>query len=264
MSLIWGVADIVNVAMPTFTVLGAYSVFWMTSMKINPILVLAVNVGIFFFLGVAVHGGLVVSRRMTEPLSILLLFYGLSIALENIMLLEWGPDYRTMTTSYSNLSITIVGGYRLPDVLLISFVLSVAVFPILEVFLRRTRLGRAIRASGEDKLAATLMGIDVQRTDMVSSGISAVLAFSAGIILVQLYPFYPTMDIFWLSLILPIVVLGGTGSLLGTLVGGLAIGELQAFTSTYLQSTWLNAITFGVLLIVLVVRPSGLLGRPMK
>lgn len=261
MSLLWGIADVPNVAMITYIVLAAYFISLLSTMLgLNLVIALLINIGIFFCLGLLTHWFFVVWRKVTEHTALLLIFYGFSIALENTILIVFGADYRFITTNFTNSTISIME-YVIPAVLLMSFIISVIIFPLLQLFLRFTRLGRAIRACGEDKSAAMLMGIDVQRVDAMTSGISAILAVVAGFILSMLYPFYPTMDTLWVNVIFPTVVLGGAGSLAGTLIAGIIVGTVQSLTTTYFQSSWLTAITFGMLLIVLLVRPKGFFGH---
>ena len=191
----------------------------------------------------------------------LLLTFGLSLLLVNGLVLLFTGDFRSIPTSYGSESLKI-GDVRVPYGRLIAFAIAIAFTVALVWFMDRTRLGLAIKATGMDRGAARLMGVKVRRVYGITFGIAAGLAGAAGAISGTVDTFSPA-DAGSLTLqSFVIAVLGGLGNMWGALVGGLVLGVVQAWSGQYLGGTLINAVAFAVLVIVLVVRPEGLLGKP--
>ncbi len=261
-SLVWGVMNIVNLSHGAFVLIGAYTAWKLqASAGVPPLLGMVVAaVGLFAF-------GYVLQRYLINlvvnaPIWMtLLLTFGLSLILVNMLVLLFTGDFRSIHTSYGSDAFSI-GALRVPYGRLIAFVLAIGFTMGLVWFMDRTRLGLAIKSTGMDRGAARLMGIKVRRVYGLTFGIAAGLAGAAGAI-------YGTVDTFSPADAGPftlqsfvIAVLGGLGNMWGALAGGLVLGVVQAWSGQYLGGTLINAVAFAVLVAVLLVRPSGLIGKP--
>jgi branched-chain amino acid transport system permease protein len=191
----------------------------------------------------------------------LLLTFGLSLLLVNGLVLLFTGDFRSIHTSYGSDSLKL-GDVRVPYGRLIAFAIAIAFTVALVGFMDRTRLGLAIKATGMDRGAARLMGVKVRRVYGLTFGIAAGLAGAAGAIFGTVDTFSPADAGGFTLQSFVIAVLGGLGNMWGALVGGLLLGVVQAWSGQYLGGTLINAVAFAVLVIVLVVRPEGLLGKP--
>lgn len=262
LNVVWGIGDIVNVAHATLVVLAAYFGYFLLSLyKIGPIESLLLGPIIFFALGIGLYYVLIIRGRVREHLGTLIVFYGLGIVIENLLLIYTnGGNYVELQANFTNFVLHL-DGYFFPAVYLIGLAVVCVMVPLLSIFLHYTQVGRAIRAFGEDKMGATYTGVNLNRVSMLTMGIGTATAAPAGWVLSLLYPFNPTTDLTLLNLIIAIVVLGGLGSVVGTVLAGLAIGVIQTLTATFFQSTWLPAISFGILLTILLFRPQGFLGH---
>lgn len=261
-SLVWGVMNIVNLAHGAFVLIGSY-IAWklQTGADIAPLLGMVVAAAALF------AGGYVIQRYLINlvvnaPIWMtLLLTFGLSLVLVNGLVLLFTGDFRSIHTSYGSDSLAI-GDIRIPYGRLIAFVLAVGFTLALVWFMDRTRLGLAIKATGMDRGAARLMGVTVRRVYGLTFAIAAGLAGAAGAIYGTVDTFSPAnAGIFTLQSFV-IAVLGGLGNMWGALAGGLLLGVVQAWSGQYLGGTLINAVAFAVLVAVLLVRPSGLIGKP--
>jgi branched-chain amino acid transport system permease protein len=191
----------------------------------------------------------------------LLLTFGLDLLIVQGLQLLFTADFRAINTSWGTDSFAI-GDVRVPYGRLAGFTLAVAVTVALVWFMTRTRSGLAIRTTGMDRAAARLMGVNVRHTYAVTFGLAAALAGMAGAILGSITTFSPSAAGGYTLQSFVIAVLGGLGNMWGALAGGILLGLVQAWGGQYLSGTLVNAIAFGVLVLVLIVRPAGLVGRP--
>lgn len=264
-SLIFGVLGIVNLAHGIFVVMGAYfAVAMRQRLGMDPLAAMPLAFVFFFVLGLLLQRYLIATAvRKGSLMTSLLITFGLSLMLRDLLMLGFGPDIRTLnseltlrTTSFGNL---VIDGARTTG-LIASLVLLV----LLTVMLYHTRTGRAIRATAQQGFASGLCGVDVSRIYAVTFGVSAGFAGVSGIIVGLVIPFTPFEDAFWTLNAFVTVVLGGIGSPLGALIGGLILGEINTFSSQYVGSVYPNIFMFLTLLLMLSARPNGLLGNAFK
>jgi branched-chain amino acid transport system substrate-binding protein len=261
-SLVWGVTNIVNLSQGALVVGGAY-IAWELSATfgLDPLLGMVVAALVLFVVGYAVQRGLI-NLVMNAPIFMtLLLTFGLELVAVNAMVSTLTGDYRSIPTGYATEGFAI-GGVRVPYGRLAGFGLAVALTAALAAFLGRTRTGRAIRATGMDRGAARLMGIPVAHIYAVTFGLAAALAGAAGAVIGTVSTFSPAAAGGFTLRSFVVAVLGGLGNMWGALAGGILLGIVEAWGGQYLSGTLINAIAFAVLVAVLIVRPSGLLGRP--
>lgn len=262
-SLVWGILNIINLSHGAFIVLGAY-VTWtlFKDLGIDPFLSLPVDAVALFALGYVLQRGLI-NRVIRAPVFFtLLLTFGVNLAIVNVLLAVFTSDFRSVTTSYSGSGIAI-GGVLVPYIRLAAFVVALVLAALVALLLQRTRVGAAIRAVASDRDAAQLVGIDLRHTYALTYGIGAACAGVAGGLLSTVQAISPTAGEPYTLQAFVIVILGGLGSVTATVVGGLLFGLIEVFgqAAPGLGAGYANAIAFAVLVIVLVVRPQGLLGR---
>lgn len=263
-SLVWGILNIVNLAHGALVMLGAYATFWLfTLYGVDPLLSLPLTGAALFVFGYALQRGIVNQVIRAPFLITFLLTFGLELLITNIAQAVWTADIRSVTTSYSGWSLSL-GPLTLPVVrgasLLIAFVVAV----LLHALLTRTRLGTAIRATASDQEAARLMGIPIARVYAVTFGIAAASAGIAGGLISLSFPIFPAMGAGYTLIAFVVCVLGGLGSVPGALLGGLVLGLLQTYAASWLGPNYDNIVAFSVLILVLLVRPAGLLGRARR
>jgi branched-chain amino acid transport system permease protein len=257
--IIWGVLRIINLAHGALVILGAYAAFWLFRLYgLNPFYSLPLVLLIGFLLGLSIHYSLVKPVLKAPELSSLLVFFGLSLIIVNLMLIYWTANVRGLPIlypSYNVGSVTVIG-----DRLLAS-VTAIVATALLIVFLQFTHLGRSIRATVQDDEAASLMGVNVNRIYAITMGIGVLLTSLGGALIALTTPFTPyTSDIYALYAF-AVVVIGGLGNPLGTLLGGIIIGEAENLTAAYYSPGMAPAVAFILLVLVLALRPRGLLSR---
>ena len=261
-SLVWGVMNVINLSHGAFAVTGAY-LAWMLNrtLGVDPIVSLPIVAVALFGFGYAVQRG-VINLVINAPIFLtLLLTFGLNLVILNVLQLLFTPDDRTIDTSYASQSFAI-SGVNIPYGRLGACLLAVAVTVGLALVMTRTRLGHAIGATGMDRGAARLMGIRARHVYAVTFGIAAALAGIAGTMIATVGSFNPTTTPGQLTLdAFVISVLGGLGNTYGALAGGLLLGVAQSLGGLLLTGTWVNAIAMGVLIVTLIIRPSGLIGK---
>lgn len=200
--------------------------------------------------------------KLTEETKIkntLLVAFGLSIILQNLALRFWTADERGITTSYFGTVFTVFG-VRLPVVRLANLAVAIFFLVALQLFLRKTYTGKAIRATVQNWEAASLMGIDIHKVYILSFALGAALAGVAGTLVAVNYSIMPSMGLNWTLKALIVMVLGGLGNIPGTLVGGLILGVTESATSFFIDSNYREVAGFVLFLLVLIFRPQGLFG----
>jgi branched-chain amino acid transport system permease protein len=264
LSLVFGVTKILNVAHGELLMFGGYASFWaVTLLGIDPFLSLIPAVMFLAVIGYILYK-LIFSRlvKLDESVKIqntLLVGFGLSLILQNIALRLWSADSRGITTFYSGWAVTSFG-IRFPIVRVASLAIALVTLLALELFLRRTYTGKALRATVENWEAATLMGIDTQRVYMLAFVMGASLAAIAGTLVSVGYSIDPMMGLNWTLTSLIVMVLGGLGSIIGTFVGGIVLGVTQSLTGFLLSQSYREVVGLVLFLLVLVFRPQGLFG----
>ena len=259
----FGMLDVVNIAHPAFIVLGAYvASVAQASFGVDPIVSAVALSPAFFALGLFLYGFYHASfeRRGREPLRGLAFFFGILFVTEVALILAFGVDYRSVTTRYIDTTLRF-GTVDLPLRLFVPFAVSVAMTLFLQILLSRTFFGRAVLAVGQDQLALQLMGVDPIRIKQIAFGLSIATAGVAGALLVVIQPVHPSLGREYIGLVFAIPVLGGMGSIAGSLVGAMTLGVATSFTATFFGPSWSPAVSFGILLFALAFRPAGLFGR---
>lgn len=260
-SLVWGVMNVINLSHGAFVVIGAYAAWQLNSwLGLDPFLGMLPAAGLLFLLGYAIQR-LLINLIVNAPVFLtLLLTFGLELLLVNGLVLVYSGDYRAIGTSYATSSLA-VGDVRVPYGRLYAGLLAVACTLLLVFLMSRTRTGLAIGATGMDRGAARLMGIRARHIYALTFGIAAALAGVAGAMVATVGTFSPADATKYTLFSFVVAVLGGLGNMYGALAGGLVLGLVEAWAGYYLSGTLVNAIAFLVLVVVLLVRPSGLLGR---
>jgi branched-chain amino acid transport system permease protein len=262
-SLSFGILDIVNIAHPAFIILGSYVAYIVNvSFGFDPILTAIVVTPAFFVLGAGIYQIYYVSfeRRGQESLRGLAFFFGLLFITEVTLVLYFGVDYRYVEAPYIGPTWHL-GDVDLPLRMLVPCVVSLLLIAALQLILTRTFIGRAIMAVAQDPLALRLMAVDPISIKRIAFGISIATASLAGSFLIIIQPVEPSVGRQYIGRVFAICVLGGMGSLPGTVIAAMLIGIVESLTSTFYGPSWAPAVSFGFLLLTLAVRPAGLLGR---
>ena len=262
-SLSFGILDIVNIAHPAFIILGSYIAYIVSvSLGLDPIVTSILVAPAFYALGAGIYQVYYVSfeKRGQESLRGLAFFFGLLFITEVSLVLYFGVDYRYVEAPYIGPTWHI-GDVDIPMRLLVPCLVSLALIATLQLVLTRTFVGRAIMAVAQDQFALKLMAVDPIRIKRIAFGISIATASLAGAFLIIIQPVEPSVGRQYIGRVFAICVLGGLGSLPGTLIAAMLLGIVESFTSTFYGPSWAPAVSFGLLLLTLAFRPAGLLGR---
>jgi branched-chain amino acid transport system permease protein len=262
-SLSFGILDIVNIAHPAFIILGSYIAYIVSvSLGLDPIVTSILVMPAFYALGAGIYQIYYVSfeKRGQESLRGLAFFFGLLFITEVSLVLYFGVDYRYVEAPYIGPTWHI-GYVDIPMRLLVPCLVSLLLIAVLQLVLTRTFIGRAIMAVAQDQFALKLMAVDPIRIKRIAFGISIATASLAGAFLIIIQPVEPSVGRQYIGRVFAICVLGGMGSLPGTLIAALLVGVFESLTSTFYGPSWAPAVSFGFLLLALAVRPAGLLGR---
>jgi branched-chain amino acid transport system permease protein len=263
-SLVWGILNIVNLAHGALVIAGAYLTWWLFATRhVDPFLSLPLVAAVLFVFGYLLQRVLV-NRIIRAPLFFtLLLTFGVNLVLVNVLLLLFKSDFRSVTPSYSGSGLAI-GGVEVPYIRLGSLAVALLVAAAVALLLGRTRTGAAIQAVGSDRDAARLVGVDLRHVYALTFAIGAACAGVAGGLISTVQAITPTAGEPYTLQAFVVVVLGGLGRVSATVAGGLLFGVVETLGQTMvpgLGAGWANAIAFAILVLVLVVRPQGLLGR---
>jgi branched-chain amino acid transport system permease protein len=262
-SISFGMLDVVNIAHPGFIILGSYIAYIVNErLGVDPIAASLALSPLFFAFGMLIYRiyYLCFERRGQESLRGLAFFFGILFITEVALVLVFGVDYRMARTAYADTTWRL-GPVDFPLRLVVPFVVSVAMVAAIELFLTRTFFGRAVLAVSQDALALRLMGVNTLRVKEFAFALSIATAGVAGAILIVIQPVQPAIGREYIGLVFAVCVLGGMGSIRGTLVGALVLGLAESFTSTFAGPSWAPAVSFGLLLATLAFRPAGLFGR---
>jgi len=262
LTLIFGVMDIINIAQGIMVVLGAYLSFELSvHVGIGLLPGLLITVPFMFALGIAVEW--LFMRRLRDQdrtqMSILIT-YAVAIVIEGVLTKIYGVDYNQLQASYVNSSIHMLGFY-LPDIYLIGFALAILLLGGLYVLLYRSNFGRAVRASLQNRTAADLIGVDVNRVRMVSVGIGVATTAVGGMVFGATNAFNPNTGYDLISRLLAIVILGGIGSIGGAMAAAVFLLVINDVVSVWWSPTWAPLVYFAALVVVLSFRPQGMFGR---
>ncbi len=262
-SISFGMLDVVNIAHPAFIILGAYIAYIVNDrFGFDPILVSVMLSPLFFLLGMLLYRVyyLCFEKRGQESLRGLAFFFGILFITEVALVLVFGVDYRLVSTAYAETTLRL-GPIDFPMRLVVPFLVSVAMVVGVQLFLTHTFFGRAVLAVAQDQLALRLMGVNPVRVKELAFALSIATAGIAGAFLIIIQPVQPSIGREYIGLAFAVCVLGGMGSIWGTLLGAFVLGIAESFTSTFFGPSWAPAVSFGLLLATLAFKPSGLLGR---
>jgi branched-chain amino acid transport system permease protein len=260
LTVVFGVMRIINLAHGELVMLGMYGAFWgLTLWKLDPFVSILLWTPLMFLAGMLVYRFLLEAIIPGGELNTLLYTAGLSLLIANLALFVWTGDYRTIKLPYAIMPMRPFG-LAVPIPLAIAFGLAILITGTLYLFLTRTDLGRAIRATSQDSEAAALMGVEVDRIAMITFGLGSALAGAAGVLLAPSLYLYPTVGEILVVKCFVIVVLGGLGSVAGAIAGGVLLGLVESLGAVYVSVAYKDTIGFVIFLLVLLFRPSGLLG----
>jgi branched-chain amino acid transport system permease protein len=262
-SISFGMLDVVNIAHPAFIILGSYIAYLLNlSFGLDPIVAALIMLPAFYVLGQVVYQiyHLSFERRGQDALRGLAFFFGLLFITEVVLILVFGVDYRYVEAPYIGPTWRL-GFVDLPLRMLVPCLVSLLLVVVLQLLLTRTFFGRALKAVAQDQLALQLMAADPIRIKRMAFGVSIATACLAGAFLIIIQPVEPSVGRDYIGRVFAICVLGGMGSLLGTVIAAMLLGIVESLTATFYGPSWAPAVAFGFLLLTLAVRPAGILGR---
>jgi branched-chain amino acid transport system permease protein len=262
-SISFGMLDVVNIAHPAFIILGSYIAYLVNlTFGVDPILAALLMLPAFYFLGQLVYQVYYLSfeRRGQDALRGLAFFFGLLFITEVVLILLFGVDYRYVDAAYIGPTWRL-GFVDLPLRMLVPCLVSLLLVVVLQLWLTHTFSGRAIMAVAQDQLALQLMAANPIRIKRMAFAVSIATAPLAGAFLIIIQPVEPSVGREYIGRVFAICVLGGMGSLPGTVIASMLLGVVESFTATFYGPSWAPAVAFGFLLLTLAVRPAGILGR---
>jgi branched-chain amino acid transport system permease protein len=263
LAITFGQLDIVNIAHPAFVIAGSYAAWILNSrFGLDPVLIGVMVAPVFFFVGAAIYRIYYAAFERTgqESLSGLAFFFGVMFIIEVGLILVYGVDYRLVSAGYigDTLQVGVVG---IPFRMLVPFVVATALTAGIYLYLSRTFMGRAILAVAQDRLALQLMGADPVRIKQFAFGLAIATTAIAGSLLIIIGPVEPSVGRLYIGRVFAIVVLGGMGSIPGMFIAAMILGVAESLVATFMGPSWAPAVAFGLLLLTLAFRPSGLFGR---
>lgn len=260
-SLVWGIMNIINLAHGSFVMLGAYIAYVLfSSWHVDPFVSIPIAFVLMFAFGYLVQRYIINFVVRAPILTTFLLTFGLSLLIVNAALLVFHGDIKGITTAYSGTNFAL-GSVTVPWAKFWTLVAALIITALMQMFLTRTKMGRAIRATSMDIGAAQLSGVRVAHLYAIVFGLGAGLAGAAGVLVSMSYSLQPSMGDPFIIKAFVVCVLGGLGSVEGALIGGLVYGVLESFGSQYVGTGLQDAVALVVLLIVLIVRPTGIMGK---
>jgi len=260
LSLIFGVMGVINFAHGQIMVMAMYVSYWIfVLLGIDPYLSLIVVAAVIFVLGYFIQAS-VVNRILDYPEAMQVLpLVSMGLVLENIALLFWGPDHRSPQTALS-LYTYWIGPIMIDISRLIAFVLAIIITALIFILLKKSNIGKRIRAASDNRTGAILVGINVDRINNTSFALGAATTGAAGVLLLPLMPLSPHIGHDFTLTAFIVVILGGMGNLIGALVGGLILGVAESLSTLFLPATLKQVVSFSLLVIIMLFRPQGLFG----
>jgi len=261
LTIIFGVMRVINFAHGDILMVGMYLTYGLfTLLGIDPFLSILITIPLMFLYGGLLQKIFINRVLHALPQNQILLTIGLGLIMSNTMMLICTSDYKILTTSYSSGSVKLFG-ISFSEPLTISFVITFVITAMLYWFLMKTDTGQAIRATAQDREAAQLMGINVKRMSIIAFGLGASLAGTAGALISPTYYIFPQIGSAFTLKAFVITVLGGMGSVIGATLGGIIIGVAESMGAVYISSGWKDVVVFAIFLLVLLFKPSGLMGK---
>jgi branched-chain amino acid transport system permease protein len=266
LTVIFGVLKVINFAHGSFLMVGMYVAYWAVTLSgIHPYLALVVVAPVMYLFGFYMQDIIIkpifkAEKNVREPITVIIVTTGVWYVLDNLSLLVFGPQYRSLQDNPLRGKMFEMGGMMLSVPKFWGFVIAIVTGVAVYLFFQKTRMGRAIRATSLDRESASLMGINQYRIYNVAFGIGAAISGIAGAVLVPFYNVFPSVGVLFDIKGFIIVVLGGLGSIGGALLGGIIVGVIESVGPQFMAATWTEAIVYALFLVVLFVKPSGLFG----
>jgi branched-chain amino acid transport system permease protein len=263
LSISFGILHIVNIAHPAFIIVGSYLAFVLNSqLGVDPILTGLIMLPVFYAIGSVIYHVYYSSfeKRGQEAMRGLVFFFGLLFITEVLLILAFGVDYRYVRAPYIDMLLPL-GFINLPMRMLVPCLVSLFMFVLLYLYLSKTFIGRAIMAVAQDQLALELMAAHPIRIKRMAFAISVATTAMAGAFLIVIQPIEPSVGREFIGRVFAICVLGGLGSVWGTLIAAILLGIAESVTATFYGPSWAPTVAFGLLLLTLAVRPTGIMGR---
>lgn len=266
-TMVYGIAKMLNFAHGDVIMVGAYiSYLSTTALNVPPLLSVLIAMVVCTVLGVVIEGLAYRPLRKASSLAVLITAIGVSYFLQNAALLIWGSAPKSFTSIVPFDSISLFGGdLIITSEAIVTVITCIVIMILLNLFTKKGKMGKAMRAVSEDKDAAQLMGINTNFTISMTFAIGSALAAVAGVLLCSAYPtLTPTTGSMPGIKAFTAAVFGGIGSIPGAMLGGILLGVIEIFATSYISSQLSDAILFAILIIVLLVKPTGLLGKAVK
>jgi branched-chain amino acid transport system permease protein len=267
LTIIFGVLKVINFAHGSLLMVGMYAAYWAISLTgIHPYLALVIVIPAMFIFGyylqdIVIKPIFIAEKNVREPITVIIVTTGIWYILDNLALLVFGPQYRSLSSNPLQGQMLELGEMFVSVPKLYGFITAIVTAGAIHWFMKNTLMGRAIRATSMDREAASLMGINQYRIYNVAFGIGAATTGIAAVTLLPFYNVFPTVGVLFDIKGFIIVVLGGLGSISGALIGGIIVGLIESVGPQFMTATWTEAIVYGLFLIVLFVKPSGLFGQ---
>ncbi len=266
LTLIFGVMRIVNLAHPIMIICGAYVAYWLFKLYgVDPILAMPIAAAVMFVVGVILYKLVFAKEAASAKYSemTVLLTFAVALVFDGLLGAMFSNTQRVTAPPYATDAI-ILGDLFIPTAQLYAGLVSIALIGSLILFLQFTRTGYAIRATTQNRTAAGLLGVNVAFVSLLTFGIGIALAGASGALVSFVFSFFPAKHWEWIAILMSLVVLGGMGKLMGTIVGAFVLSIIAAFVGTYAGATWSTLTFFLALFVVLLVRPQGLFGDPIE
>ncbi len=265
-TMVYGIAKMLNFAHGDVIMVGAYVAFCgLQYWGLPPVVAILASMAICTVLGITIEGLAYRPLRQAASLAVLITAIGMSYLLQNVALMIWGANPKSFPPTFINSTTFRLGQLRVSSATVITILANIVIMVSLTLFTAKTKMGKAMRCVSEDRGAAELMGINVNRTISVTFAIGSALAAIAGVLLCSSYPILqPTTGSMPGIKAFTAAVFGGIGSIPGAMLGGVLLGVIEIFGKAYISTELGDAIVFAVLIVVLLVKPTGLLGKPVR
>lgn len=261
LSLVFGVMKLINVAHGDLVVLSSFLAYAIiTALSIDPFLSLLVIIPLWFVMGVLLQKYIMSRAFQISTVAPLIIAFGISLIIQNSAQIIWSPMSRGLITAYSFNNVQFLG-VTLPITYVVNFFAAIIVLMTLQEFMKRTYIGKSITAASQDRRGAQIVGINTGQVYAYAFGISMITAAIAGVLLGLTFPFTPTMGVSFLIIAFGVIIIGGLGSIAGTLLGGMIMGVTQTISGYYFGATAQMLMAYLIVLVVLVIRPQGIFGR---
>ena len=265
-TMVYGIAKMLNFAHGDVIMIGAYIAFCgLQYWGLPPVIAILAAMVVCTLLGVTIEGLAYRPLRQATSLAVLITAIGMSYLLQNIALMIWGANPKSFPRTFINGSSIRIGQLSISSATIWTILANIVIMVALTLFTAKTKMGKAMRCVSEDRGAAELMGINVNRTISMTFAIGSALAAIAGVLLCSSYPILqPTTGSMPGIKAFTAAVFGGIGSIPGAMIGGVLLGVIEIFGKAYISTELGDAIVFAVLIVVLLVKPTGLLGKPVR